>query len=149
MRHALEALRRRDRTTWLAVHDEDFEVVPIPDFLEAGVRGPEAAWDFYLRGFEAFEEVPVDDAEIVDAGADKVLIHQRYDVRGRESGADVEFNYWLVFTVRQGRIVRTQWFADRVEALEAAGLREWDRGTDQRREQAPDEALSHPISRGA
>lgn len=46
---ALEALKRRDRTTWLAVHDDDFEVVPIRDFPEPGVRGPEAAWDFNLK----------------------------------------------------------------------------------------------------
>ena len=32
VRKALEALKRRDRTTWLAVHDDDFEVVPIRDF---------------------------------------------------------------------------------------------------------------------
>ncbi len=121
---ALEALKRRDRTTWLAVHDDDFELVPIRDFPEAGVRGPEAAWNFNLEAFEAFEQVPIDDAELVDAGADKVLAHPQYDVRGRGSGANVEFDYWLVFTVRQGKILRTQWFEDRVEALQAAGLSE-------------------------
>jgi len=40
------------------------------------------------------------------------------------SGAQVEHDYWLVATVRQGRILRVQWFVDRDEALEAAGLRE-------------------------
>ena len=124
VRQALEALERRDRTTWLAVHGDDFELVPIRDFPEAGVRGPEAAWDFNLEAFEAFERVPIDDAELVDAGADKVLAHPQYDVRGRGSGANVEFDYWLVFTVRQGKILRTQWFEDRVDALEAAGLEE-------------------------
>jgi ketosteroid isomerase-like protein len=135
-RQALEALSRRDRTTWLAFHDDDFEVVPIGDFPEAGVRGPGPAWDFYLKNFEAFERVPLDDTEVLDAGADKVLVHQRYDLRGRGSGAVVEFlrgrgsgavvefDYWVVVTVRQGRILRAQWFTDRVDALEAAGLRE-------------------------
>jgi ketosteroid isomerase-like protein len=60
----------------------------------------------------------------VDAGADKVLVHQRSDVRGRASGAAVELDYWVVITFREGRIVRDQWFADRAEALEAAGLSE-------------------------
>jgi ketosteroid isomerase-like protein len=123
-RQALEAVSRRDRTTWLAVHDDDFEVVPIGEFPETGVRGPGAAWDFYLKNFEAFEDVPLDDTEVIDAGADKVLVHQRYDLRRRGSGAVVEFDYWVVVTVRQGRILRAQWFADRAEALEAAGLRE-------------------------
>jgi ketosteroid isomerase-like protein len=58
----------------------------------------------------------------VDAGADKVLVHQRNEVRGRTSGADVELNYWVVVTFREGKILRDHWFADRAEALEAAGL---------------------------
>ena len=48
VRQAMEAIQRRDRTTYLALHDDDFEVVPIRDFAEAGVRGPDAAWDFYV-----------------------------------------------------------------------------------------------------
>jgi len=45
-------------------------------------------------------------------------------MRGRASGADVEINYWIVITFRAGRVVRDQWFANRAEALEAAGLSE-------------------------
>ena len=45
-------------------------------------------------------------------------------MRGRTSGAEVELNYWVVITFREGRIVRDQWFADRAEAREAAGLSE-------------------------
>jgi ketosteroid isomerase-like protein len=37
------------------------------------------------------------------------------------SGAEVELEQWFVATVRQGRILRVQWFTDRVEALKAAG----------------------------
>jgi ketosteroid isomerase-like protein len=86
------------------------------------VRGREPAWDFYIKIAEAFEQLPVGDAELVDAGADKVLVHWRSDVRGRTSGADVKLNYWIVLTFRKRRIIRDQWFADRAEALEAAGL---------------------------
>jgi ketosteroid isomerase-like protein len=45
-------------------------------------------------------------------------------LRGGASGADVEIKYWIVVTFREGRIARDQWFADREEALEAAGLSE-------------------------
>ena len=124
VRRALEALDRRDLTTWLAVHDEDFEIVPIPDWPEPGVRGAEAAWDFYLETFNLFEGFPVADAEVTDAGADKVLVHYEYDLRGKGSGAGVDFEYWLVAILRQGTILRAQWFAERAEALEAAGLSE-------------------------
>jgi ketosteroid isomerase-like protein len=75
VRRALEALDRRDRTAFLAIHDEDFEVVPIRDFPELGVRGREAAWNYYLEAFDAFDRLPIDEVEVVDAEADKVLVH--------------------------------------------------------------------------
>jgi ketosteroid isomerase-like protein len=123
-RETLEAFDRRDRAAWLALRDPDCEVIPSAMWPEAdAVRGREPAWDFYVKVAEAFERLPVD-AELVDAGADKVLVHWRHDVRGRASGADVEINYWIVITFREGRIARDQWFADRerTDALEAAGL---------------------------
>ena len=93
-------------------------------FLEPGVRGPEAAWDFLVEAMDSFEAVPMDEAALVDAGTGKVLVHQSPDMRGKESGAEVTWEYWLVVTVRHGRIVRTQWFVNSAEALEAAGLQE-------------------------
>jgi ketosteroid isomerase-like protein len=125
LRQSNEAFDRRDRAAWLATRDDqDYEVVTSRYWPEAdAVRGGEAAWEFYVNVAEAFERLPVD-AELVDAGADKVLVHWRHDVRGRASGAEVEINYWIVVTFREGRIVRDEWFADRGQALEAAGLRE-------------------------
>jgi ketosteroid isomerase-like protein len=125
-RQTLEAFDRRDRAAWLATRDDqDYEVVTDRYWPEAdSIRGREAAWEFYVKVAEAFEQLPAGDAGLVDAGADKVLVHQRSDVRGRTSGVEVELNYWVVITFREGRIVREQWFADRNEALEAAGLAE-------------------------
>ena len=123
-REVLEAFDRRDRATWLANRDPDCEVIPSAMWPEADVvRGREPAWEFYVKVAEAFERLPVENAELVDAG-DNVLVHWRHDVRGRASGADVEINYWIVITFREKRITRDRWFADREEALEAAGLSE-------------------------
>jgi ketosteroid isomerase-like protein len=44
--------------------------------------------------------------------------------RGRSSGVEVDYDYWAVFTFRDGKIVRTEWFEGRDAALEAAGLSE-------------------------
>jgi ketosteroid isomerase-like protein len=123
VRQAMEALLRRDRDAWFAIHDEDYELVPIRDWPETGVRGREPAWNLNMRILDSFEWAPIE-VERVDAGADKVLVHPQYEARGASSGAEVELDYWLVATVRQGRILRTQWFVDRDEALEAARLRE-------------------------
>jgi ketosteroid isomerase-like protein len=123
MRQATEALLRRDRAAWLALHGEDVEAIPIPDWPEPAMRGREV-WDFLVKLMDAFEPIPIGRVEFVDAGADKVLTHQRTDFRGRGSGAEVEFEYWIVSTIQEGQIRRGQWFVDRAEALEAAGLSE-------------------------
>ena len=91
VRRALEALDRRDRSAWLALSDEDLEVVPSSDWPEPGVRGPEAAFDWYLQAFDVLQSFRTTDTEFIDAGADKVLLQYRTDVRGRGSGAKVEF----------------------------------------------------------
>jgi ketosteroid isomerase-like protein len=100
------SLQRRDRAAYLALHDDDFEVVSSRDWPEPGAHGPEAAWDLYIGSFDLFERgMPLEDAKLVDAGADKVLVHNRYDVRGAGSGAEVEFDYSFVATVRQERFI--------------------------------------------
>ena len=124
MRQAEEAILRRDRDAWFAIHDEDFEIVPVRDWPEGGVRGREAGWDFHMRIRDSFEWEAIE-VERVDAGGrQKVLAHLRSDARGVGSGAEVELDQSFVATVREGKILRLQWFTDRVEALEAAGLSE-------------------------
>ena len=50
--------------------------------------------------------------------------NSRRHTRGKASGAAVPFDYWAVVKFRRGRMFRMDWFADRAEALEAAGLSE-------------------------
>jgi ketosteroid isomerase-like protein len=83
MRQALDALLRRDRASWLALHDEDMEAIPIREWPESEMRGREAVWDFLVKMIDAWEPVPIEGIEFVDAGTEKVLSHQRADFRGR------------------------------------------------------------------
>jgi hypothetical protein len=61
--------------------------------------------------------------ELIDAG-DSLFACYEAPMRGRASAAEVGFKLWAVHTLRDGRINRTQWFNERSEALEAAGLSE-------------------------
>jgi ketosteroid isomerase-like protein len=125
LRQNLDAFDRGDRAAWLARRDPDCEVIPAGDWPEAGaVRGREAVWAFYANVTESFEPFDSSDAEVLDAGADRLVLHRATGVRGRASGASVGLDYWVVVTIRDGKICRDEWFADRGEALEAAGLRE-------------------------
>jgi ketosteroid isomerase-like protein len=122
VRRMLDAFDRRDRAAWIALHDGEYELIPSAIWPEADpVRGPEPGWDYYVSAVEPFVRQSFSaTAEIVDAGPDKVLVHQRIELRGRASGAEVEFDMWVVGTLRGGRIVRDQWFTNRDEAVAAA-----------------------------
>jgi ketosteroid isomerase-like protein len=124
IRQAVEAFDRGDRAAWLATLDEDYEIAPAGDWPDArAIRGIEAGWNFY-RDIAQTLNLGSAHVQFVDAGGDKVLGHQRQEGRGQRSGADVEVDYWRVITFREGKILRDEWFTDRAEALEAAGLRE-------------------------
>ncbi len=124
-REGMDAFNRRDKAAWLALCDPAYENVPPRDWPEsAPIRGPEAIWDFFLTAQEPWEEGSFEVGEIIDAGHDKVVAEQRAELRGKTSGADVSWSYWHVLTIRDEKIVRSEWFNDRAEALAAAGLRE-------------------------
>lgn len=125
MRRGLDAFTRRDRSTWLSLCDPDYETVPSDDWPEINpIRGAEAAWDFYVEADEGWDGSPYEYAELIDAGTDKVVAQQRREMRGKASGADVIYSYWVVVTFRNGKFLRVQWFAERAEALAAAGLQQ-------------------------
>jgi|SRR3954447_9986487 ketosteroid isomerase-like protein len=126
MRQSLDAFDRRDRSAWLALRDEDCEVVASAVWPDADVvRGRDAAWEFYVGVVDSFEpRTYAEEVEFVDAGLDKVIVHQHHELRGRASGAEVDFDFSVVVSFRDGTIVREQWFSDRADALEAVGLRE-------------------------
>jgi ketosteroid isomerase-like protein len=124
LRQGLDSFNRRDKAAFLALCDPELENVPPRDWPESQpIRGHEAVWDFYVEGNDPWEESPFEYVELIDAG-DKVVADVRREARGKQSGAAVAWRYWQVGTVRNGKMVRFEWFADRAEALEAAGLSE-------------------------
>jgi ketosteroid isomerase-like protein len=125
VRQALDSFNRRDRAAWLALCDPGIENVLPRDWPESGsIRGAESVWDFYIEAEKVWGASSYEFVEVIDAGDDKVVAHQRGDMEGKASGAAVAFGYWPVFTIRNRRVLRIVWFTDPAEAYEAAGLRE-------------------------
>jgi ketosteroid isomerase-like protein len=123
-REALDAFNRGDRAAFLALCDPDYENVPPRDWPEsAPIRGRNAIWDFFVQGQEPWEEASFEVGELIDAGNDTVVAEQRAQMRGKASGAEVMWSYWHVVTFRHGKALRSEWFTDRAQALDAAGLR--------------------------
>lgn len=50
-----------------------------------------------------------------------LLVHQRIEATGRESGAEIELRLWVLWRLDRGRIHELRTFADRYEAVAAAG----------------------------
>ena len=72
----------------------------------------------------AWEDGSFELGEVIDSGTGKIVANNRRETRGKASGAGVEFSYWVVGTFRDGRTIGAEWFAQRAQALEAAGLSE-------------------------
>jgi hypothetical protein len=61
---------------------------------------------------------------------DNVVVGFRTSGRGKASGAEVEMVGWQVYRIRNGLVIRVQFFETRTEALEAAYLSEQDAHAD-------------------
>ena len=123
LRAALEAFARGDKAAWDELCDPDVEVVPVGDWPEGEIRGREAAWDFFVATEEPWEPGSYEMVEVID-GDDKVVTRLQRDMRGKSSGVEVHYDYWLVVILCDGKAIRLEWFEKREEALEAAGLSE-------------------------
>jgi ketosteroid isomerase-like protein len=125
VRRFVEAFVRRDRDGFLALLDPEFEGVPPSEWPEsAPVRGREAAWDFGLELEAPWQVGSYEITELIEAGNDRTVMGATRDVRGKSSGVEGKLEIWGVISFREARIIRIEWFSDRGEALEAAGLSE-------------------------
>jgi ketosteroid isomerase-like protein len=102
--------------------DPEVEWVNPPEAVETGTRSGVDAFAAAAASVEAtFEGASVQIDEMLDAG-DRVVITATLRGRGRASGADVERRQGYVWTLRDGKAVRFQWFNEPDEALIAAGV---------------------------
>jgi ketosteroid isomerase-like protein len=86
-------------------------------------QGPDGFLQALADWTEGFDEFQASAEEFIDADSRVVVrIHQR--VRGTRSGATVEADFWFVHTITDRMVTRLDMFADRTQALEAAGLSE-------------------------
>ena len=61
---------------------------------------------------------------------DRVVARADWGGRGRTSGIDLRSSLTSISTIRDGRIVKIEWFFDHAKALEAVGLSEQDAHAD-------------------
>jgi ketosteroid isomerase-like protein len=94
----------------------------IPDL--AGVyHGHEGVRTYWRRWLSAWSDLRFEIQDLVDAGDEVVLLVGKQRQWGRHSGIATEFPpYGMVFTLRNGKVIRWKSYPDQESALEAAGL---------------------------
>jgi ketosteroid isomerase-like protein len=128
-RAAVEAVLRRPKPDYEAMNalfHPDHEYLSA---LERGLggsgshRGARGWREWQTSTAETLEwEMTLED--VTEIAHQRVLAVLPTKYRGRRSGAESEQRLAAVLTVRQGKVVRTEMFWSRADALEAAGLRE-------------------------
>ena len=86
-------------------------------------KGHEAMRRYYGQWYETFDDIQVETEELLDAG-EQIVAMIRAVGRMKGSGANIDMRLGIVYTVRDGLIVRGREYPSREEALEAAGLEE-------------------------
>ena len=122
VRRVYEAAAGRNAEAIFDLYDPEVEL----DATRLGVsdldvyHGHEGLRRLFGEFSEVFGEIEFSYDELIDAGEQVVSVVKRH-ARGRTSGAEVERPFALVWTVRDGKVVRVVWFLTRDDALEAAG----------------------------
>jgi uncharacterized protein len=128
VRRVYEAAAGRDSAAVLDLYDPEIELdstrLDIVGAAGAVHRGHDGMRKFFREWHEAWESIEYDFDELIDAGGDQVVSVVTRRGRGRASGAEVELHVALLWTLRDGKVVRVRWFPTREQALQAAGLTE-------------------------
>jgi ketosteroid isomerase-like protein len=122
----VEALNARDLDTYyVEFFDPEVEYQTSREDPDAAThRGRQAYKRYVEEWLESFDGLHIDVEEYIDVDDDRVFTWSRFTGRGRASGAPADWYLAVIFTLRDGKVVRAEEYFDRDEALEAAGLRE-------------------------
>ena len=103
----------------------DFECVFVREdvgrSIYHGVAGLRAAWLDWLEPWDSYH-AGVED--VIDAGEGRVVVLTRDRARPKGASADVDFLGAPIWTVRDGKIARIEFYFNRAEGVAAAGLAE-------------------------
>ena len=125
-----EAWLRDDYPGPVELMDPKIEYANPAGAIEPGTRrGVDAftrAWEKVLESWEFWRA----EAEAFKSAGDQVAVVVRYRTRGRGSGVDVKGRESALWTFRDGKVVRYEWFHEPTDALEAVGLSEQDAHAD-------------------
>lgn len=102
--------------------DPSFEWINPPYAVEPGTRRGHEGWrqanSNVAAAFESYRHEP---GEMIEAG-EKVLCFATFSGRGRAGGIEYGKSEQHLWTLREGKVIRLEWFYEKSEALRAAGV---------------------------
>jgi ketosteroid isomerase-like protein len=84
------------------------------------MQGPERVRRYFQEWVDMFEGITNVAEELIDLDDDRVLAVQRAGGRAKLSGAETEILFAVIYTIRDGKIVRGREYIDRGAAIAAA-----------------------------
>lgn len=124
IRAAFDAYERGDIDAVLALCAEDIVITQAPEVAATGVAPQQHGHDGVLEAFgiwpNQWDDFEIEIQRIVAHPGDHVVVDTLQRGRGRQSGVDVEAEFFFTFAVRDGRIAEWQIFVDEGDALAAA-----------------------------
>ncbi len=79
---------------------------------------------FWTEMLDAFDRFSPEMEEVIECGPEELITVDLVRGRGKGSGIEIEARGAMLWTVREGRIVRGKMFQTKEEAIEAVGLSE-------------------------
>jgi ketosteroid isomerase-like protein len=125
VRAVIDAWNRGDIDGWLDQATPDFVWIPAgPAAVERSVyQGRDEVREAMAGGSETWEEFHFEESEIRSLGESVVWLGKVH-AKGKASEVELDQEFAIHAVVRDGRLVRTEGYLSRAEALEAAGLPE-------------------------
>jgi ketosteroid isomerase-like protein len=126
VRRLTEALNARDLDRYyIEFFDPGVEWRTSVEDPDAAIHLGRSAYKRYVQQWiESFDGLHADVEEYIDVGDDRVFTWSRFTGRGRTSSAPADWYLAIIFTIRDGKVVRGEEYFDRSEALESVGLSE-------------------------
>jgi len=122
VRRALDVFNRGEEA--LDLLDPEIVWTTTGVFVEPDIyRGREDVRRYVVMLAKDFEGLRVEPDEPIAVG-EHVIVPARLTGRGRLSGAPIDATFTMLFSLREGKIVRIRNYWQKADALEAAGLRE-------------------------
>jgi len=88
------------------------------------LRGAPEVIAFAEKFRDDWIDVVQEPLELIEAPDSRVVAFIRQSARGRQSDVPIDIHFFEVWTIREGRVRRLEYFRHRADALEAAGLSE-------------------------